>query len=167
MVSIRPIGVSYHHTNHKSSSLSTIYTSITQNLHCHIYTLVQQYDCCISLSWICKSSIILMDHVIKHLCIWPLAWRNKYKRRIHQHFFSNFLPFHSPVKEKEKQGRMKGLTTAQWKNFNRNNRSVLARWYSVLREKIGLILLPLVGLMAGRPADEIGVGFEILKILYR
>ena len=44
-------------------------------------------------------------------------------------------PFRSPVKEKGKQGRMKGLTRAQWINFNRNNRSVLASWYSVLWEK--------------------------------
>ena len=45
-----------------------------------------------------------------------------------------------------KQGRIKGLTMM----LNRNNRSVLVSRYSVLREKIGPILPPLVGLMAGR-----------------
>ena len=51
--------------------------------------------------------------------------------------------------------------------INRNNRSVLARRYSVLWEKIGTILLPLVGLTAGRQANEMRVGLEIFKILYR
>ena len=39
---------------------------------------------------------------------------------------------------------------AQWINLGRNNRSVLAHHYSVLGEKSGPILLPLVGLTAGR-----------------
>ena len=60
---------------------------------------------------------------------------------------------------------------AKWINLNQNNRSVLAHQYSVLGEKTGPILLSLVGLMAGReagqPADEMQVGFEIFKILYR
>ena len=60
---------------------------------------------------------------------------------------------------------------AQWINLNCNNRSVLAHRCSVLREKNGHILLPLVGLMAGReggrPADKMRVGFEIFKIVYR
>ena len=41
-------------------------------------------------------------------------------------------PFRSPVKEKGKQERMERLTRAQWINFNRNNRSMLANRYSVL-----------------------------------
>ena len=45
---------------------------------------------------------------------------------IHQHLFSDFSPFHSIVKEKGKQGKMKGLTMAQWINLNRSNRFVLA-----------------------------------------
>ena len=61
---------------------------------------------------------------------------------------------------------------AQWINLNRNYRSVVAhRGYSALWEKTGPMLLPLVGLMAGWLAgwlaDEMGVDFEILKILYR
>ena len=40
----------------------------------------------------------------------------------------------------------------QWINLNQNNRSVLARQYSVLREKAGPNLVPLAGLMAGREA---------------
>ena len=44
---------------------------------------------------------------------------------------------------------MKGLTIAQWMNLNRNNRSILAHLYSVLGEKTGPILVPLVGLMTG------------------
>ena len=74
---------------------------------------------------------------------------------------------------------MKGLTRAQWINLNRNNRSVLVNRYSVLQEKIGPILPPLVGLttgreggreagrQAGRQAEEIRVDFKILKLLYR
>ena len=64
---------------------------------------------------------------------------------------------------------------AQWINLNQNNRSVLANRYSVLGEKTDPILLPLVGLTAGREggrdggrlADEMRVDFEIFKILYR
>ena len=55
----------------------------------------------------------------------------------------------------------------QWINLNQNNRFELARLYSVLQEKTGPILLPLVDLMAGRQADKIEVGFKIFKILYR
>ena len=58
---------------------------------------------------------------------------------------------------------MKGLTMAQWINLNQNDIPVLACWYSVLWEKTGLILLPLVDLTAGRPADKIQMDFEILK----
>ena len=57
-----------------------------------------------------------------------------------------------------KQGRMKGLTMAQWINLNRNNRSVLVHPHSVLGEKTGPILLPLVGLMAGRQAGRQNAG---------
>ena len=57
---------------------------------------------------------------------------------------------------------------AQWIYLNLNNRSVLAHRYSVLEEKTGPILLLLVGLQqGGKPADEMRVGFEIFKILYR
>ena len=57
-------------------------------------------------------------------------------------------------------------------NLNQNNRSVDIPYYE---KKIGPIRPPLVGLTAGReggkeasrPADEIQVDFEILKILYR
>ena len=58
---------------------------------------------------------------------------------------------------------MKGLTKAQWINLNQNNRSVLAHQlqYSVLLEKTGPILQPLVGLQqGGRAADIMWVGFE-------
>ena len=54
----------------------------------------------------------------------------------------------------------------QWINLNRNNRSVLVSRYSVLSEKIGPILPSLVGLIAGRPADEIQVNSIILNLLY-
>ena len=53
-------------------------------------------------------------------------------RTIRQDFFSIFSPFHSLVKRKGKQGRMKGLAIEQWINPNQNNRSVLAHRYSVL-----------------------------------
>ena len=38
---------------------------------------------------------------------------------------------------------------AQWVDLNRNNRFVIVHQYSALSEKAGLVLLPLVGLMAG------------------
>ena len=65
---------------------------------------------------------------------------------IHRHLFSDFSSFHSPIKEKEKQWRMKGLTIGQWINLNRNNISVFAHQYSVLWKKTCPILSPLVGL---------------------
>ena len=81
-------------------------------------------------------TIILTDDAIKHTCVWPLAWCNKWKPyNSSTPLQSDFSPFRSPVKEKGKQGRMKGLTRAQWINLNRNNRSVLASRYSVLWEK--------------------------------
>ena len=43
---------------------------------------------------------------------------------------------------------------AQWIKFNRNNRSVLVQWYSVLCGKICPILPPLVGLTAEREAES-------------
>ena len=39
--------------------------------------------------------------------------------------FSDYAHFCLPVKEKEKQRRIKGLTMVQWINHNRINRSVL------------------------------------------
>ena len=45
---------------------------------------------------------------------------------IYWHLFSNFSPIHLPVKEKEKQSRIKGLILAQWINLNRINRFVVA-----------------------------------------
>ena len=47
---------------------------------------------------------------------------------------------------------------AQWINLNQNNKSVLAHRYSVLGEKPGPILLPLVGLTGGRQAGKQNVG---------
>ena len=84
---------------------------------------------------------------------------------IHWHLFSNFSPFHSPLKEKGKQGRMKGLTMTQCINLNLNKRFVLVDWYSVLWQKTGPILLPLMdpmaswkaGRLAGRPVHKIWV----------
>ena len=90
---------------------------------------------------------------------------------IYRHLISNFSPFCSPVKEKGKQWRIKGLTMEQWINLNQNNRSVLAHQYSVLWEKTSPILLLVVVLMAqrltGRLADNILVGFKIFKVLYQ
>ena len=53
---------------------------------------------------------------------------------------------------------MKGLTMAQWVNFNWNNRSVIAHHYSALSEKAGPVLLPLVGLTAGWLAGRRNAG---------
>ena len=67
---------------------------------------------------------------------------------------------------------MKGFTMGQWINLNQNNRCVVVSQHLASQEKTGLILLSLVGLMAGcrqagwqagRQADEIWVDFEILK----
>ena len=54
---------------------------------------------------------------------------------------------------------------AQWINLNQNNRSVIAHQYSALSEKVGLVLLPLVGLTAGLLAGRQNAGG--FKILYR
>ena len=55
--------------------------------------------------------------------------------------------------------------------LTQNNISVLMLQYSVMREETGPVLLPLVGLMAGRArarqAYEIWVEFENFKILCR
>ena len=59
---------------------------------------------------------------------------------------------------------------AQWINLNRNNRSVLAYQYSVLGEKnwpYPSTASGSYGREGGRLADEMRVGFEIFKILYR
>ena len=82
--------------------------------------------------------IILTDNTIKYTCIWPLLWCNTYKPYNSSTPLQWYLIFYSPVKEKGKQWRLKGLTMAQWINFNQNNRSVLASQYSVLWEKLAL-----------------------------
>ena len=73
----------------------------------HILTDLNQYTTAMHLV------IILTDDAIKHTCIWPLGWCNNIRHKIHWHLFSDFSPFGSPVKEKGKQWRMKGLTIAQ------------------------------------------------------
>ena len=70
-------------------------------------------------------------------------------RTIYWHLFSDFSPIHLPVKEKEKQLRIKGLILAQWINLNRTNRFVVVHQYPALWEKTGPIFPPLLGLMAG------------------
>ena len=129
------------------------------------------------LTWIGTWKIILLfllinltDNAVKHTCIWTIVWRSKYKLYNSSTSFHQLFTFCSPAKEKEKQGRMKELTMAQWRNLDQNNRSVLARWYSVLWEKTGHILLPLDSLTAGREesmVDEIQMGFKVFKILNR
>ena len=56
-------------------------------------------------------------------------------------------------------------------NLNSSSKSMLVHRYSVFGEKSGLILLPLVGLMAGRergrPTDKMLVGFNFFYIIYR
>ena len=59
---------------------------------------------------------------------------------------------------------------AQWINLNRNNRSVLAYQYSVLGEKnwpYPSTASGFYGREGGMPAEEMRVGFDIFKILYR
>ena len=87
--------------------------------------------------WMMESSIHAFGHyhgVISISC--TIRW----------HLFSNFSPFHLPVKEKEKQWRMKVLTVAQWLNLNQNNRSVSACWNSVSWENTGCIPPLLMGI---------------------
>ena len=63
---------------------------------------------------------------------------------------------------------MKGLTIVlQWINLNRNNRSVLAHQCSVLSEKTGPILLPLVGLTVGGQAGRQHTGYMSSYALFR
>ena len=107
------------------------------------------------------------DVTTKHMCIWPLAWHDKYKPPNSMTPLQRFLTF-SFTSQREREARKDERTHhGAMDNLIRNNRSVLPCWYSVFWEKTGSILLPLVGFMAGRPADEIQVGFKILRILYR
>ena len=66
---------------------------------------------------------------------------------------------------------MKRNTMAQLMNFHWNNGFINQTQLPLLCEKSGAILLVLVGLTAGRLAvwqsDEILVGLESFKILYR
>ena len=116
-------------------------------------------------------AIILTDDAIKHTCVWPLAWRNKEKPyNSSTPFQSDFSPFRSPVKEKGKQGRMKGLTRAQWVNLNRNNRSVFSESiFCIVRKNWpnSPTASGSYGREGGRPADEIRVDFKVSKLLYR
>ena len=118
--------------------------------------------------------IILLDDAIKHTHAFGHYHHVISKSRtIHWHLLSDFSPFCSTVKGKGKQGRMKGPIIVQWINLNRNNKSELAHWYSVLWEKAGPILLPFVSLthvhmyvcMVGRQTKY--GSFEIFKILYQ
>ena len=52
-------------------------------------------------------------------------------------------------------------------NVLRNKGFVFRQQSPILGEKTGSLHLALVGLTAGRQADEIRLDFEILKILYR
>ena len=56
---------------------------------------------------------------------------------------------------------------AQWINLHRNNSFVNWTRLSLFCEIFGAVYLALVGLMAGRLADEIQVNFEIFKNCYR
>ena len=61
----------------------------------------------------------------------------------------------------------KGQAMALRVNVLRNKGFVFRQQSPILREKTGPLHLALVGLTAGRQADEIRLDFEILKILYR
>ena len=56
----------------------------------------------------------LTDDAIKYMCIWALVWCSKYKPYNSSTPLQHFLPFHSSVKEKGKQWRMKGFAMVQW-----------------------------------------------------
>ena len=88
---------------------------------------------------------------------------------ISQHLYSHFSPFHLPVKEKEKQWRMKGLNMVQWINFNQNNKSVLVCQYSALWKNWPYppIASVFYSRQAGWQTDKIQVDFSFFKILYR
>ena len=94
--------------------------------------------------------IILTDDAIKYTCIWPLAWCKKYKSYNSSTPLQWFLTLLFTNQREREARKDEGLTMAQWINLNQNNRSVLAHRYSVLWEKTGPILLPLVCLTAGR-----------------
>ena len=104
------------------------------------------------LTWISKRQklCLLMYDATMYTCIWPFAWRKNINRYNSSTSLTNFSSFCSPVKEKQKQWRTKGLSIVQWINLNRNNISMVAHWYPASWErKIGHILPPLVGFMAG------------------
>ena len=88
---------------------------------------------------------------------------------ISQHLYSDFSPFHLPVKEKEKQWRMNGLNMVQWINFNQNNKSVLVCQYSALWKNWPYppIASVFYSRQAGWQTDKIQVDFYFFKILHR
>ena len=61
---------------------------------------------------------------------------------------------------------MKRNTKVQWMNLQRNSNFVNRTRFPLLCEKSGAKILVLVGLTAGRQADEILVDFKIFKSLY-
>ena len=62
---------------------------------------------------------------------------------------------------------MKGIAMAYWVNRLRNNIFVNALPLPLLCEISGALHLAQPGLVAGWPADEIQVNFEIFKVGYR
>ena len=89
-----------------------------------------------------------MDDAIKHRCIWPLAWRNKYKAYNSSTPLQRFLTFF--VYQSKRKGSLEGLKDSpwQWINFNWNNRSVLVHRFSVLEKNQPY--LPTAGVSYGR-----------------
>ena len=105
--------------------------------------------------------MIITDGAIKYTCICHQYDVISISLTINWHLLSDFSPIHSPVKEKEKQRRMKTHHDTIEK-LNQDNRSVLTCQYCVLW---GLIL-PLLH-QGGKPADKVQLDFQIFKILYK
>ena len=113
------------------SNFSNSCIEISQPKNTHI-SLNQHETILADLNWYMGTMrlvTILTDDAMKHICIWPLVWCNKYKPYNSSILLQWFLLFQSPVKKKGMQWRMKGFIMAQWINLDRNNRSVVhSKW---------------------------------------
>ena len=99
-----------YHPTHLIAILASTVLAITA-LEC---TYKSQHETILAdLNWYTTATslvIIVTDDAIKHTCIRPLAWWNKYKAYNSLTPVQQSFTFRSPVKEKGKQWMMKGHT---------------------------------------------------------
>ena len=96
-----------------------------------------------------------------HTCIWSLTWCKKYKPYNSSTPLQRFLTF-SFTSQRERKAVENGRTY-----YGAMEQICVCILLFCIVRKTGPILLQLMGLIVGRQANEIWVGLEIFKILYR